>query len=145
MKLSFCFLADAATVAPDGKAYVLGGGFSAVSLPQIPGPVGFTVVSGYRFTANDLTRAHVVEVRLVDNLSKLVMPPAQLKFESRTPAVPNVSEVSVSAVTPLRATVAEPGSYAVEFWYEGTLLESIALQIVEQPRPAAATPGPLPA
>jgi len=134
MKLSFCFLADAATVAPDGKAYVLGGGFSAITLVQIPGQAGFTVVSGYRLDAADLGRPHVVEVRLVDHLSRLVTPPAQLRFESRGEPPAGLAEVSASAVTPLQATIAEPGSYAVEFWYEGKLLESIGLQIVEQPR-----------
>ncbi|MHB8719006.1 MAG: DUF6941 family protein [Candidatus Dormibacteria bacterium] len=143
MRLSFCFLADAATVAPDGKAYVLGGGFSAMTLVQIPGPAGFTVVSGYRFSAADLTRTHVVEVRLVDHLGKLVMPPAQLRFESRGQPPTGVAEVSASAVSPLHATIAEPGTYAVEFWYEARLLDSIGLQILEQPRPPGAPTTPL--
>ena len=140
MKLSYCFLADAATVAPDGKAYVLGGGFSAITLVQIPGNATFTVVSGYRLEASELGRAHTIEVRLVDHLSKLVMPPSQLKFESRGTPPAGIAEVSASAVTPLTAMIAEPGSYAVEFWYEGRLLDSVGLQIVEQAR-LQATPG----
>ena len=85
MEMSFAFFADAATVPADGKVYVLGGGFSALALPQLPGMASFAVVAGFRFTAADAGQVQVVELRFVDNLGKLVLPPTTMRFESAGP------------------------------------------------------------
>ena len=145
MELSFAFFADAATVPPDGKVYVLGGGFSALALPQLPGMASFAVVAGFRFSAADAGRPHVIELRFVDALGKLVLPPSTMRFESAGPPPGAIGEVSVSTVNLLHPTLGEPGEYAVEFWREGTLLSTVRLHVMEQQRPAGAPGTPLPA
>ncbi|MDQ2961207.1 MAG: hypothetical protein M3R48_09220 [Candidatus Dormibacteraeota bacterium] len=140
MEMSFAFFADAATVPADGKVYVLGGGFSALALAQLPGMAGFAVVAGFRFTAADAGRAHVIEMRFVDNLGKLVLPPTSMRFESSGPPPDGVGEVSVTTVTRLQPTFGEPGDYAAEFWHEGTLLMVVRLAVMEQ-SPGGATGG----
>jgi hypothetical protein len=141
MEMSFAFFADAATVPPDGKFYALGGGFSALALPQLPGMASFAVVAGFRFTAADAGQVQIVELRFVDTLGKLVLPPATMRFESAGPPPAGAGEVSVSTVTVLQPTLGEPGEYAVEFWREGTLLSTVRLHVLEQQRPLAAAPG----
>jgi hypothetical protein len=145
MEMSFAFFADAATVPADGKVYVLGGGFSALALPQLPGMASFAVVAGFRFTAVDTGQVQVIELRFVDNLGKLVLPPTTMRFESAGPPPTGAGEVSVSTVTVLQPTLGEPGEYAAEFWREGTLLSTVRLHVLEQQRPLNAPGGPPPA
>lgn len=140
MELSFAFFADAATVPPDGKLYVLGGGFSALALPQLPGMASFAVVAGFRFSVADAGQVHVVELRFVDQLGKLVLPPTTMRFESAGPPPAGTGEVSVSTVSVLHPTLGEPGEYAAEFWREEVLLSTVRLHVLEQPR-AAGAPG----
>jgi hypothetical protein len=146
MELSFAFFADAATVPPDGKLYVLGGGFSALALPQLPGMASFAVVAGFRFSVADAGQVHVIELRFVDQLGKLVLPPTTMRFESAGPPPAGTGEVSVSTVSVLHPTLGEPGEYAAEFWREGSLLSTVRLHVLEQQRTAGQTgAGPPPA
>jgi hypothetical protein len=145
MEMSFAFFADAATVPPDGKLYVLGGGFSALALPQLPGMASFAVVAGFRFGAADAGQVHIIELRFVDTLGKLVLPPTTMRFESAGPPPPGTGEVSVSTVSVLHPTLGEPGEYAVEFWREGVLLSTVRLHVLEQQLPIGAPGGPPPA
>ena len=145
MEMSFAFFADAATVPADGKFYVLGGGFSALALASLPGMASFTVVAGFRFTAADAGTIHIVELRFVDNLSKLVLPPITMRFESAGPPPAGAGEVSVSTVSLLQPTLGEPGEYAAEFWHEGVLLHTVRLHVLEQQRPPTGPGSPPPA
>jgi len=145
MEMSFAFFADAATVPPDGKFYALGGGFSALALPSLPGMASFAVVAGFRFGTADAGQVHLVELRFVDMLGKLVLPPATMRFESAGPPPTGTGEVSVSTVSVLQPTLGEPGEYAAEFWHEGELLNSVRLNVLEQQRPAPAPGSPPPA
>src|SRR5450432_735738 len=139
MEMSFAFFADAATVPNDGKVYVLGGGFSALALTQLPGMASFAVVAGFRFNAADTV--HTIELRFVDNLGKLVLPPTTMRFESAGPPPPGAGEVSVSTVTVLQPALGEPGEYAVEFWKETTLLSTVRLHVLEQQQQQLSAPG----
>lgn len=143
--MSFAFFADAATVPPDGKFYALGGGFSALALPQLPGMASFSVVAGFRFTTADAGKVNIVELRFVDVLGKLVLPPATMRFESAGPPPAGTAEVSVSTVSVLQPTLGEPGEYAAEFWHEGVLLTTVRLHVLEQQRPVPAPGSPPPA
>ncbi len=142
MEMSFAFFADAATVPADGKVYVLGGGFSALALPELPGMASFAIVAGFRFTAADAGQVQVVELRFVDTLGKLVLPPTTMRFESAGPPPSGAGEVSVSTVTVLQPTLGEPGEYAAEFWREGSLLNTVRLHVLEQQRPLNAPGSP---
>ena len=147
MEMSFAFFADSATVPPDGKFYALGGGFSALALPSLPGLASFAVVAGFRFNAEDAGRVSIIELRFVDALGKLVLPPATMRFESAGPPPTGSAEVSVSTVSVLQPTLGEPGEYAAQFWHEGVLLTAVRLNVLEQQRPATAPApgGPPPA
>jgi hypothetical protein len=136
MDLNFAFFADSAVVPPDGKLYVLGGGFSTLSMAQLPGRVAFAVVAGFRFGAADIGQAHQVELRLLDAQGKLVIAPANLQFQSAGAALGPGQEVSISTVTVLQPMFGEPGRYAIEFWTEGNQLGSVTLHVEERTPPA---------
>ena len=141
MELSFAFFADNAVVPPDGKVYVLGGGFSALQLPQLPGRAAFAVVAGFRFGPADLGQTQQVEVRLIDADGKLVVPAANLQFQVQGVQLEPDQEVSLSTVTFLQPMFGEPGMYTVEFWYEQVRLTGVNLHVVERqpPQPVPAT------
>jgi hypothetical protein len=143
MDLNFAFFADSAVVPPDGKLYVLGGGFSTLSMAQLPSRVAFAVVAGFRFTAADVGQAHQVELRLLDAQGKLVIAPANLQFQSAGATLVPGQEVSISTVTVLQPMFGEPGRYTVEFWTEGAQLGTVSLQ-VEERTPPAPVPGDRP-
>jgi len=141
--LSFAFFADGAVVPPDGKVYVLGGGFSTLSMAQLPGRAAFAVVAGFRFAAADLGQSHQVEVRLVDAQGKLVIPPANLQFQTAGATLVPGQEVSISTVTVLQPMFGEPGTYAAEFWTEGRRIGAVNLH-VEERKPPLPVPGDRP-
>lgn len=140
MELSFAFFADSAVVPPDGKLYVLGGGFSTLALPQLPGRAGFAVVAGFRFGPADVAQTRAVELRFVDADGKLVLPAASLQFQSAGGQLQPGQEVSVSTVTLLQPMFGEPGTYSAEFWGEGRLLSSVHLHVEERTPPQAVPP-----
>jgi hypothetical protein len=139
MELNFAFFADSAVVPPDGKLYVLGGGFSALSMAQLPGRVAFAVVAGFRFGAADVGQAHQVELRLLDAQGKLVIAPASLQFQSAGAKLGPGQEVSISTVTVLQPMFGEPGTYTVEFWTGGNRLGTVSLHVDERTPPAPVT------
>jgi len=143
VELSFAFFADSAVVPPDGKLYVLGGGFSTLALAQLPGRANFAVVAGFRFGPADVSQTRSVELRFVDADGKLVLPAASLQFQSAGGQLPVGQEVSVSTVTFLQPMFGEPGTYSAEFWMEGRLLSSVHLN-VEERKPPVAVPGDRP-
>jgi hypothetical protein len=136
MDLNFAFFADSAVVPPDGKLYVLGGGFSTLSMAQLPGRVAFAVVAGFRFGAADIGEAHQVELRLLDSQGKLVIAPASLQFQSAGATLNPGQEVSISTVTVLQPMFGEPGRYTIEFWTGATQLGSVTLHVEERTPPA---------
>ena len=140
--MAFAFLADHAATPPDGKFYVLGGGISAVTLPQVPGRASFAVVGGFRFSPADSHTIHAVEVRLVDADGGLVTPPATLRFQAAQVMPPEQEEITVSTVSYMAPMFGEPGRYRVEFWYSGRLLAYLGLSVVQQS--PAAGPGTAP-
>jgi hypothetical protein len=139
MELNFAFFADSAVVPPDGKLYVLGGGFSALSMAQLPGRVAFAVVAGFRFGAADVGQAHQVELRLLDDQGKLVIAPASLQFQSAGAKLVPGQEVSISTVTVFQPMFGEPGTYSVEFWTAGNRLGAVSLHVEERTPPAPVT------
>ena len=141
MELSFAFFADSAVVPPDGKVYVLGGGFSTLQLAQLPGRAGFAVVAGFRFGPADVGQTQQVEVRLVDSDDKLVVPPTNLQFQTQGTNLQPGQEVSLSTVTVLQPMFGEPGTYTVEFWYEESRLTGVHLHVIEREPPQPVSEG----
>lgn len=137
MELSFAFFADSAVVPPDGKAYVLGGGFSTLALPQLPGRAAFAVVAGFRFGPADVGQTRQVELRFVDADGKLVLPAANLQFQSQGARLEPGQEVSVSTVTVLQPMFGEPGTYTAEFWHDAVRLAGVDLHVMERQMPPA--------
>jgi hypothetical protein len=143
MELSFAFFADSAVVPPDGKVYALGGGFSTLALPQLPGRAAFAVVAGFRFGPGDVGQTQQVELRLVDADGKLLIPAANLQFQSAGAKLDPGQEVSISTVTVLQPMFGEPGTYTAEFWAEGRRLTGVHLHVIErQPPPAISADRP---
>lgn len=135
MDLDYAFFADTATVPPDRKLYVLGGGFSAVTLPSLPGRVTFAVVAGFRFGAADAGRAHQVELRFLDANEKLVLPPQQMQFQSAGVPPDSDVEVTVPTVTYIAPMFGEAGRYTAEYWSDDRRLARVPLTVVEQAQP----------
>lgn len=135
MEFSFAFFADSAVVPPDGKLYVLGGGFSTLAMAQLPGRANFAVVAGFRFGPADVSQTRTVELRLVDADAKLVIPAATLQFQSAGGQLQLGQEISISTVTFLQPMFGAPGTYTAEFWAEERLMSSIALHVEERKAP----------
>jgi Family of unknown function (DUF6941) len=136
MEMTFAFFADSASIPPDGKVYVLGGGFSNMIFPELPARANFAVVGGFRFNSADLAASHTVELRLVDADGKLVVAPATLQFQLAGTPPQGATSVSLPTVTFLSPTFAQPGTYLAEFWHEGRLLSSAELSVEERKVPA---------
>jgi hypothetical protein len=132
MELDFALFADSAAVPPDGKVYILGGGFSTITLPQLPGRVTFAVVAGFRFGAADAGRTHQVELRFVDDGDKLVLPPVNLQFQSAGEPPPEGREITVSTVSFLSPMFGAPGGYHAEYWYGDRMLARVRMRVEEQ-------------
>src|SRR3984885_8878753 len=113
MEMTFVFFADSASIPPDGKVYVLGGGFSNMIFPELPARASFAVVGGFRFSPSEAGQSHVIELRLVDAEGKLVVAPATLQFQSAGPPPDGIREVSVPTVTFLSPTFSLPGIFTV--------------------------------
>ena len=133
MELQFAFLAESATVPPDRKFYVLGGGFSAVALASFPARIGFAAVSGWRVTGSDAGQRHELEARFVDSAGGLVVPKVPMLFQFPPEAPPPEREVIVPAVTFFSPMISEKGGYQVQYWFGGTQVGSVGLYIDEQP------------
>ncbi|MFN2451022.1 MAG: hypothetical protein ABR541_01560 [Candidatus Dormibacteria bacterium] len=141
MNIDYAFFADTATVPPDGKVYVHGGGFSAVSVPSLPARIAFAVVAGFRFGAEDANATHHVQLRLLDADDRLVVPPVDLQFQSAGPPPVPGREVTVPTVSYLQPMFGEPGTYAASYWSGDQQLFRVPLYVEEQLQPAV---GPLP-
>lgn len=137
MDLSFAFFADNASVPVDGKVYVLGGGFSALAMPQLPGRATFAVVAGFRFGSADAGKTQVIELRFLDSDGKFIIPAATLQFQSAGPGQDPARDVSISTVTYLSPMFGEPGVYSAQYWAGERLLTSVELTVEEQQPPAA--------
>jgi uncharacterized protein DUF6941 len=140
MELDYAFFADSAA-SPDRKLYVLGGGFSTITLPQIPGRAAFAVVAGFRFTAADSDKRYEVELRFVDSTDKLVIPPVNLQFQSA--AMPREAdvEITVPTITYLQPTFGDAGRYAAQYWAGDRMLTQVRLR-VEEAAPGSMGPQP---
>jgi len=141
MELDFALFADSAAVPPDGKVYILGGGFSTITLPQLPGRVTFAVVAGFRFGAADAGRTHQVELRFVDDSAKLILPPVNLQFQSAGEPPAEGREVTVSTVSFLSPMFGESGAYHAEYWYGDRMMASVRMRVEEQQAQQQAPPG----
>jgi hypothetical protein len=140
MELDYAFFADSAA-SPDRKLYVLGGGFSTITLPQVPGRAGFAVIAGFRFTAADSDKRYEVELRFVDSEDKLVLPPVTMQFQSAAMPQGSDAEVSVPTITLLQPTFGETGRYAAQYWAGDRMLTQVRLR-VEEAAPGALGPQP---
>ena len=137
MELDYAFFADTAAVPPDRKLYVLGGGFSTISLPEIPGRATFAVVAGFRFGVADAGRNHQVELRFVDEQGKLVVPPAPLNFQLGDAPAGGDLEITVPTVSYVTPMFGETGRYAAEIWSGDRLLAHVRLRVESQAQGAA--------
>jgi len=141
MRLDYAFFADSAAIPQDGKVYVLGGGFSQLTLAQLPGRYAFAVVAGFRFDSSDVGHTHQVELRFVDADGKLVIPPSNLQFQAGgTPPVED-REWSVPTVTFISPMFGDAGNFAAEYWQGERMLARIGLR-VEAQAPGAEGPRP---
>lgn len=68
MKLQFAFLADFALAHPDGKIYVLGGGFDTIYASDLPvRHPHLALVLNLQFAATETGRTYAIEIRPHDS------------------------------------------------------------------------------
>jgi hypothetical protein len=68
MKLQFAFLADFALAHPDGKIYVLGGGFDTIFASELPvRHPHLALVMNLQFAPTETGRTYAIEVRPQDS------------------------------------------------------------------------------
>jgi hypothetical protein len=141
MELAYALLADHAQVPPDGKVYVLGGGFHQLALPKLPSSWAFAAVAGFRFSAADVGKMHNVELRFLDGDRKLIVPTATLSFQSAGQDIPEGREVILPTVTYLQPMFGGPGEYSAEYWLGERMLARLPLFVMEQQLPVPVAPG----
>lgn len=141
MELDYALFADAASSPPDRKLYILGGGFSTLTLPQVPGRAAFAVVAGFRFTEADSEKRFDVELRFVDSAGKLVIPPTNLQFQSAALPAGSDVEITFPTITYIQPTFGDTGRYAAEYWMGDRMLAQVRLR-VEEAAPGALGPQP---
>ena len=83
--------------------------------------------------------AHIVSA--ATDAGKLVLPPANLQFQSAGPPPDQEVEITVPTVSYITPMFGEPGRYAAEFWSGDRLLAQVRLR-VEAQAPGAAGPTP---
>jgi hypothetical protein len=132
-RIEFIMLCDAAQAAPDGKLYILGGGWSqifrnvlppGIQLPpgQLPAPNQFAIAAGYLIDWNDANRPFNIRVAV----ERQQEPPAQPLFEvraqitaGRPPQSPQGDPLRAVVAIPVLLNFPEQGSYSVRADMEG--------------------------
>jgi uncharacterized protein DUF6941 len=131
-EIDFMFIADGAQ-SVGGKLYVLGGGWSHVLLPQLPGrpPAPFAVAIGLTVPWNLTNRRFAFELELVDADGERIDEAASGEFEQGRPP-------GLRAGTPQRIVLAIPvhpefpaaGRYSYGALIDGQRLASTSFEVV---------------
>src|SRR5436305_1597048 len=125
--IEFLMLSDAAQAAPDGKLYILGGGWSQIfrnvfppgfQLPpgQLPPPNQFAIAASFLIDWNDANKPFNVRV----TVERQQEPPAPPLFEvraqltaGRPPQTPRGDPLRAVVAIPVLINFPEQGSYSV--------------------------------
>jgi len=148
-------LCDAAQAAPDGKLYILGGGWSqtfrhvlppGLQLPpgQLPAPNQFAIAAGYLIDWNDANRPLSIRV-LVERQQE---PPAPPLFEvraqitaGRPPQSPQGDPLRAVIAIPVLLNFPEQGSYSARAEMEGAP-DPVVVRFLVTDRMAMPVPPP---
>lgn len=149
MDVEYAFLADAAETPPNGKLYVLGGGFDEIRAPQFPVTHSYlSLVVKLRFHPAECDRLHRLEIELWDPDGQRLGP--HLKTEVAAPRRPHAPTRPSHAQIVLNMVGIQfprPGEYAFHILVNGQHLRSVPLYLERVPLPGPAGPtedGPPP-
>jgi hypothetical protein len=137
MKVEFAFLADAATLQPDGLFAVVGGGFDVITGKDFPlqKPV-MVVVARINYGPDEYGPNHAVAAEIVDHKGKRIFPVLDSAFTAvphpRYPDRGNWITVCLNAVG---ADFPAPGDYAVRLSVDGKHLGDLAFEVVREEVP----------
>ena len=127
----FMILCDSAQV-QGHKLYVLGGGWSQISVRQFPAQHGLTVAAGILVPWMDTNVRHKfeLEIRTEDGS---VLAKAQGEFEQgRPPGLPPGSAQRFMVALPLSIRVEKPCEVVAELTLDGTQAKSIPFRVLQK-------------
>lgn len=139
MRLQFAFLADSATIPPDGKLYVMGGGIFNVGLPSFPQRIGLAAVAGFFVTAADAGKQFEIVARMVDADGAMIVPEVPMTFNLPPDGPPVGREVTVPTVLYFSPTLSAAGTYRVEYWLGDEQLGAVTFYVDQVNATAPAT------
>ena len=143
MKLDMLLLADAATVTPDGKLFIHGGGITRIDATALPWTQPQLFIAARLLVEDDdYQRSHRLELAVTSPSGARLVPPAPLEVP-RPPMPPEDSmgeeRFMQMALGLASLTFSERGPYRFELWVNGELLRSLPL-MVEGPEPGDTAP-----
>lgn len=132
MKLQFAFLADFALAHPDGKLYVLGGGFDTVYVPDLPvRHPHLALVLSLRFDASECGRSYVIEIHPKDGRGASFFPTATVQANpQRNPQAPTLAVAFHSVVNFQGVPLKVPGEHLFSLLVDGRELAAIPLRVI---------------
>lgn len=115
MKLVTIILADSATVVPDGKVLVVGGGINVVSVPGFPATLArLSVVVRIEFELSECGAAHELHVTIREPDGKDLIPPQVVKMRPQRALEAEYDLVALNFVVDVQdLRVPRPGRYRV--------------------------------
>ncbi len=144
-RIAFAFLADFALAHPDGKFYVVGGGFDALfgtAFPIVHSQLSLTVKVEFKPTECD--RQHVIEVVALNADGVPFMPTWKMDVLPRKNAAEPTVSVGIQVVLNIQGLKLEKaGDYAFSILIDGEERESVPLRVRQLPEgvPWVSAPG----
>lgn len=135
MNVSLAFLADAATVHPDGKLSALGLGVDTINTTTFPTQVpSLAVVVKVEFSPTECDRQHVIEVVPLDADGKLFSNPLRQPVTPPRNAVdPTLPSGAQAILNYLMLQFTKAGAYAFSIIVDGREVKSLPLRVVMAP------------
>jgi hypothetical protein len=131
VEIDYAMICDAAQVPPDGKVYILGGGFDCVYSPQFPLVIPhLSIASKLLLSGQDSAISHTMTLSLIDADGNAMMPPLSVELppqQTQRPGYPN----NVGQVYNLIHTqFPKEGDYRFEIAIDGQVRKTFTLSLL---------------
>lgn len=132
MRLDTFLLADSAQAAGE-KIYVLGGGLSSFSVPEVPYPVSLSVVLRFTRSDDDITKSHSLVVTVAGPEGEPVIPPARVLVQPQQADIgdqagsENIVQVLISAPV---LKIRDLGMHRIQVRLDDELIRDSPLPVV---------------
>jgi hypothetical protein len=132
MQLAYAFIADAATLTPDGKLGVLGGDFQIIQARQFPAiQPAISLVLKVRGTVEEWREEHHLQVRVVDSSGQSIHPDVDGPIPHLKPALSPDLPMGVAVIVNYQGIqFHEAGDYAFRVALDRDEVASVLVRVV---------------